>query len=357
MSRVLLVGKGPPDRGGISAFIGALLDGPLAARHELRFCNLTRDAKREAGRFTTANVARTLTDARAVWREAAGADVVHIHTALVPAVTLMRAGSLAAAARARGVPVVLHAHSGWVERWITTSAKRAYARAMLAGVNHVVTMSNPSADAIAAAIGRSKVTVLDNWVDLEAFAPAPPTDRVTRVLFAGLLTPRKGLGDLLRACAALATGGVEHELLIAGGTPDEGASAEDGVRGIACPTARYLGPLPHEDMAALYRDADVFCLPSWFEAMPLSILEAMASGLPVVATTVGDIPRLVDDGVTGILVPPNDPAALAQALRELVADPERRRQMGKAGRRRAEELFDGSATLRALDELYTQFEP
>ena len=357
MSRVLLVGKGPPDRGGISAFIGSLLSGPLAQAHDLRFLNLTKDVTPQAGRFTASNVARTLADARAVWRGSAGADVVHIHTALVPAVTLMRAGLLADAARARGKPVILHVHSGWVERWLTTPARRTYARTLLAGANRIVTMSNPSADALAATVGRGKVTVLDNWVDLRAFSPAPETDRVPRILFAGLLTPRKGLGDLLRACAALASGGVDHELLIAGGTPDEGSRAEDDVRRIDSPTARYLGALPHEMMPALYHDADIFCLPSWFEAMPLSILEAMAAGLPVVATNVGDIPRLVEDGVTGLLVPPNDPAALAQALRELAVDPERRRQMGKAGRRRVEERFDGSATLRSIDGLYKQFEP
>ena len=357
MSRVLLVGKGPPDRGGISAFIGALLEGPLASSHELRFCNLTRDAKQQAGRLTASNVGRTLADARAVRRAAGWADVVHIHTALVPAVTLTRAGLLAAAARTRGAPVVLHVHSGWVERWLTTPARRAYARAMLAGVNRIVTMSNPSAQAIAAAVGRDRVSVFDNWVDLETYAPGPEAERTPRILYAGVLTPRKGVGDLLRACASLAAGGVDHELLIAGGTSDDGVADADAVRRVACPTARYLGALPHDAMPSLFRDADVFCLPSWFEAMPLSILEAMASGVAVVATTVGDIPRLVEDGVTGILVPPNDPRALAAALGELVTDTERRRQMGKAGRRRVEESFDGSATVKALDDLYKQFEP
>jgi len=357
VSRILLVGKGPPDRGGISAFIGALLEGPLAGRHQMRFLNLSKEVKPEAGQFTVSNVRRTLSDARAVYRAAGATDVVHIHTALVPAVTLMRAGLLVYAARLRGRRVILHVHSGWVERWITSAARRLYARAMLAGANRIVTMSNQSAAAIVAAIGRRRVTVLDNWVDLDAFSPATGSDRIPRIVFAGLLTPRKGLGDLLRACATLADEGVDHELLIAGGTPDEGADAEEDVRRIPCPTARYLGALPHEQMAALYREADIFCLPSWWEAMPLSILEAMASGLPVVATEVGDIPRLVDDGVTGVLVPPQNPDALAAALRELARDTERRRQMGKAGRRRTEESFDGSATLRALDELYKQLGP
>src|SRR5438067_1348378 len=77
-----------------------------------------------------------------------------------------------------------------------------------------------------------------------------------------------------------------------------------------------------EAMPDVYADADVFCLPSWWEAMPLSILEAMASALPVVASAVGDIPRLVDEGVTGYVVPARDPALLAEALKRVCADHE-----------------------------------
>jgi glycosyltransferase involved in cell wall biosynthesis len=91
--------------------------------------------------------------------------------------------------------------------------------------------------------------------------------------------------------------------------------------------------------------------------MPLSILEAMASGLPVVATRVGDIPRVVEDGVTGILVPPREPEMLAEALATLLADPELRRRMGAAGRRRVEEHFTAARAVARIDELYRQLEP
>ena len=88
--------------------------------------------------------------------------------------------------------------------------------------------------------------------------------------------------------------------------------------------------------------------------MPLSVLEGMASGLPVVASTVGDIPRAVIDGMTGRLTPPRDPQALADALEPLLRDPGLRRRMGGAGRRRIEERFDVAETCRALGILYQE---
>ncbi len=99
MSRVLLVGKGPPDRGGISAFLQTLLGSELATQHRLSLLNLYRDEVLGGGRFTRANLTRTLADAARLWRAARRADVVHINTALVPLPTVLRAGFLALVAR------------------------------------------------------------------------------------------------------------------------------------------------------------------------------------------------------------------------------------------------------------------
>jgi glycosyltransferase involved in cell wall biosynthesis len=107
-------------------------------------------------------------------------------------------------------------------------------------------------------------------------------------------------------------------------------------------------------MPDVYRSADIFCLPSWWEAMPLSVLEAMASGLPVVATTVGDVPTMVRPGVTGFLVEPRNLEAIAASLRTLLDDPDLRRRMGSAGREEAERNFGADGTIARLDEVYEQ---
>ncbi len=93
-------------------------------------------------------------------------------------------------------------------------------------------------------------------------------------------------------------------------------------------------------LRALFAAADVFVLPTAGETMGFAIIEAMAAGLPVISTRVGAVPEVVDDGTTGILVPPGDVAALTGALKRLAEHPELRREMGAAGRRRARQLFD-----------------
>ena len=352
MSRVLLVGKGPPDRGGISAFLQRLLESPLAREHEVTLLNLSRTGPPAGGRFTASNVLRTLRDARELRSAAREADVVHLHTALVPAVTLVRAGVLARAARPRTSRVLVHVHSGLVELWLRGPLRTRLARVLLRPCDLVIACSEGSRAALAGVLG-SKAVLVDNGVDVETFSPPPSRahDR-PRILYAGLLSPRKGVPDLVRASRLLLARGVDHELVLAGGTPDEGEAAERAARAEDSPAARWLGPRPHEAMAALYRDADVFCLPSWWEAMPLSILEAMATGLPVVATAVGDVARVVKPGETGLLVRPRDPVGLADALEELLTDEAKRRAWGAVARRLVEARHAHAVTVDALRRLY-----
>src|SRR5260370_24346154 len=146
--RIVLVGKGPPDRGGISAFLGDLLKSDLGARHDLRLLNLYREGDRAGGRLTGANVTRTLDDAGRVWRAARDAELVHIHTALVPRITLIRAGFLSLARRLAGARVPAHVHSGMVAPWLTSHPRRTLARLALSAPNRVVTVSTGTYDTL-----------------------------------------------------------------------------------------------------------------------------------------------------------------------------------------------------------------
>jgi glycosyltransferase involved in cell wall biosynthesis len=119
-------------------------------------------------------------------------------------------------------------------------------------------------------------------------------------------------------------------------TPVEGMSVHSGAPGSS-------------EVAELFANADVFCLPTRADACPWVVLEAMASGVPVVSTTVGSIPELVGDG--GMVVEPTDAAALAEALEALLGDRERRESMGAAGRARAEAHYDARRNTPRLVEL------
>jgi glycosyltransferase involved in cell wall biosynthesis len=356
MSRVLLVGKGAPDRGGIPTFLETLLGSRLAEEHELRFLNVAHSGTPQGGRATLANVGRTVRDAAAVWRAAGGHDIVHIHSALAPAVTVVRAALLALAGRARGCIVVVHAHGGNIQFWLTTPWRRMLLRLAMRPAHRVVAVWTAGRDALGAVLPDERVALIDNGVPVEAYAETEPQHDPPRILYVGLLTPRKGVLDLLAASRLLRERGVAHELWLLGGTPDEGPAAEAEVRAGLDGAARLLGTRPPEQMPAAFAAADVFCLPSWWEAMPLSVLEAMAAGLPVVATDVGDVGRAVADGITGYVVPVRNPDKLADGLEPLLTDPDLRRRMGAAGRARVTGMFSADVTAGEVSALYEELE-
>ena len=155
-----------------------------------------------------------------------------------------------------------------------------------------------------------------------------------QILCPARLEPHKGVDVLLRAFATLLVRHPRAELLVVG----DGAQRRELVR-LADDLAitrsiRFTGALPPEAVASLILDADVVALPSLSEALPLALLEAMASAVPVVATRVGGIPEMIETGSTGLLVEPGDVAGLAAALATLAGDPALRRRLGEAGSRR-----------------------
>jgi glycosyltransferase involved in cell wall biosynthesis len=356
MRRVLLVGKGHPDRGGIPSFLQMLVESELASRYRLEFLNVAHPGVPEGGEITRGNVIRTLRDATAVFRRAAGHDIVHIHSALAPTVTVLRAGLLALAARSRGCAVIVHAHGGNIETWLEAPWRRHILQLAMLPAHRVVAVWTAGERALAGAIGKNKVRLVENGIDCSRYRePGPPNDP-PRVLYVGLLTPRKGVLDLIEASRMLRAEGVRHELDLLGGTPDEGPAAAVPVHDAARGTANLLGTRPPEDMPQAYAAADVFCLPSWWEAMPMSVLEAMAAGLPVVATDVGDVSRLVSQSC-GSVVPPRSPRLVADALRPLLEDVGSRLAMGRAARARAQTTFSSSSTAQAIARVYGELRP
>jgi len=354
---VLLVGKGAPDRGGIPTFLDTLLGSRLARDHDVRFLNVAHSDIPEGGRASLNNVRRTVRDAVAVWRQAKGCDIVHIHSALAPAVTVVRAAVLALAGRARGCSVVVHAHGGNIQFWLTTPLRRLLLRVAMLPANRVVAVWTAGEDSLRQVLPGDRVMLIDNGVPVDGRPGQEGDHEPPRILYVGLLTPRKGVLDLLAASRLLRDRGVPHEMWLLGGTPDEGPAAEAEVRAGLDGSARLLGTRAPEEMPAEFAAADVFCLPSWWEAMPLSVLEAMAAGLPVVATDVGDVARAVADGVTGSVVPVQNPEKLADALEPLLRDPELRRRQGAAGRARVVEMFSAEVTARQVSALYDELVP
>lgn len=197
-------------------------------------------------------------------------------------------------------------------------------------------------------------SVVPNGVDLTLFRPTEtPRVRQTgrlRCLAVARLVERKGLGELIRAFAQLERG--RFELEIVGDGPDDRVlrdlAAGLGVAG----EVRFLGSLDRAGVAQRYREADLFTLPSSAEAFGNVFAEALASGLPIVGSTVGGIPELVEHGTNGLLIPPGDPQALAQAIRYLADDPELRAQMSSRNRAKAEANLEWAQVTKRYLSIY-----
>jgi glycosyltransferase involved in cell wall biosynthesis len=202
-----------------------------------------------------------------------------------------------------------------------------------------------------------RVERVDNAVDVPAFVPAR-ADGSGTILFVGTLAQRKGLLDLLEAAKRLRSQGREGwRLEVVGAGNEAGDEEAERIRtafrseGMA---EALVGPLDGEAVRERLRSAGIYALPSRSEGQPIGIIEAMASGIPIVATRVGAIPDMVRDGEHGLLVDPGQPDQLAEALETLLASPDLRSSMGTSARKRAEERFDLPALRERLGAIYKE---
>jgi len=198
-----------------------------------------------------------------------------------------------------------------------------------------------------------KIHVVRCGLDLNGFPPNRRASRsgVTEILTVGRLVSVKGHGVLLEAIARLAESGESVTATFVGDGPRR-AALEQLARqlGIA-DRVSFAGRVGQDDIGRYYEDADVFCLPSFSEGLPVVLLEAMAYGVPVIASRIAGIPELIEDGRSGLLVPPGRADLLADALRSLVVDQARRADLGAEGRRRVGAGFQLDASVARLREL------
>jgi glycosyltransferase involved in cell wall biosynthesis len=202
-----------------------------------------------------------------------------------------------------------------------------------------------------------KVRVVRCGVDIDSFPVSQATGAADelRVLYVGTLIERKGQPVLLEAFARLVAGGVAARLTLVGQGPRRAElerMAQD--LGVA-DTVTFTGGLDHDRVREEYTRTDVFCLPSFAEGLPVVLMEAMASGLPVVSTRIAGIPELVEDGEHGFLVRPGRADDLEQALARLAAEPELRRRMGALAQAKVARDHDRGRVGRELADLHREF--
>ena len=302
----------------------------------------------------------TLSIGLAMARDEVDADVVHAHTWYADM------GALWISTLYR-IPLVVTLHSmeplrpwkadqlgsgylvsSWIERTAVESAHRVIA------VSHKMRediLEYFKADP-------ARVVVIHNGIDPDQFRRTTDRDALDRlgvrapyVLFVGRITDQKGIFHLLEAAPALPAG---VQVVLCASAPDTPEIEERLRRAVAGqPNVKWINEMvPVPVVTQLYSHAAVFCCPSVYEPFGLINLEAMACETPVVASGVGGILEVVEDGKTGLLVPPAQPAALAEALTRVLGNRDRARDMGKAGRRRVEEKFAWASVAERTEQVY-----
>lgn len=308
-------------------------------------------------RYLAAQRKHTLAEGRSF-----STDIVHAHWAIPTGPAAV------SAARALGAPCVITMHGGDVyvnpeqgydfpTRWYV----RPILRRTLRGADALTAITDDCRmHALRAGASDESVEIVLNGADLRRFSPEPGAGDAAirerfgrRMVFAcRQLFPRKGIRFLVRAAASLKPKYPDLTLVLAGDgfeRPElESLAAELGIRD----ATTFLGWVPNSELPAYYRSAAVSVIPSLEEGFGIPAAEAMGCEVPVVASDAGGLPEVVEDGVTGKVVPRGDADALARAIDGLLANDALRARMGKAGRERALRLFDWDRSAEQFETLF-----
>jgi len=280
-------------------------------------------------------------------------SLVHCHAAMRG--SFWRKSVMALLARMAGVPVLFHLHGSEMQSFVGSlpAPLRGLVGWILARQTRVIVLSQSWASYVHSISPRAHIEVLPNYVALPDMADlqAKPAGHVN-LLFLGLVGHRKGVFDLLPAVAQVLEQHPSVRLIVGGNGEVERAEAAVHALDIAH-AVTLAGWVGGEDKLSYLRRADIYVLPSYNEGLPMSLLEAMSWGVPVISTRVGGIPELVRDGEDGLLVNAGDVLALAAAIGRLAGNPEERLRMGQCARLRVEMSFSREAVLPRLDAIYS----
>jgi glycosyltransferase involved in cell wall biosynthesis len=362
---VLLVGPRPDQIGGLATFMRlALQSRYLSERYELLHLDITRGA-RGAGLASTwapVNLMYMVRQTAFLLRLEVSHRPDIIHLPLSPYVAFWKSALFILIAKAMGTRVVGHLHGGWFERYYDNSSRmeKALVSWVLGQVDVAVALSEHWRRFLQRIRPTVRIAIVPNALDPEftrllGTIPEDNQRRPDLLLFVGMVTAQKGILDLLAVTPALTARRPGLRIVIAGPVenPQEQEEIDEAVAHAGAPgTAILLGTVHGAAKARLFKAASLLVLPSYAENLPFVVLEAMGADLPVVATSVGGIPELIQDGVTGFLVEPGDREALADRILRLLGDQELRESMACAARKRVISRHSPETAERVLDGLY-----
>jgi glycosyltransferase involved in cell wall biosynthesis len=307
----------------LSAHAGTLVRSPGRYLSGLRLAWRTKRPGFRGGLYQLFYFAEAVVLARALQAE----QVEHLHNHLGDSSCTVAMLS----SEISGIPFsfTLHGHSIFFEPYTWRIDEKIRRSAFCACISHFCR----GQAAIFAPDATDKLHIVHCGVELDRLRPVEHDGRGPRLLFVGRIATVKGIEVLLDAIVSLRPQHADLRLTVVGDGPDRGRLEQlASERGLG-DAVSFVGSKSQSEVAELLAEHDVFVLPSFAEGVPVVLMEAMGAGLPVVATQVGGVTELIEDGTNGLLVRPFDTEGLAERVGLLVADPELRRQLGQAGRK------------------------
>lgn len=277
--------------------------------------------------------------------------LLHVHSAAYG--SFWRKSALCALALAFRVPYVVHLHDGRLADFYRQGCNRlakAWLRAVLRKAARVVVLSPHWGEVVRRIEPAARTTVIGNPVRVPAVVP-PLERRSRQVLFLGWLQEAKGVLDLVRAMPLVLRAVPGASFVLAGSGETDSIARLARSLGVEH-ALRMPGWVDGAEKEELLRRAEVFVLPSYYEGLPVGLLEAMACGVPVIATRVGGIPDVIEDRVNGLLVEPGEPQALARALVAVLTDEALRRRLREAAHKSVFRRYSEDCVIADLQALY-----
>jgi glycosyltransferase involved in cell wall biosynthesis len=273
-----------------------------------------------------------------------GGKLAGVHVNMAERLSLWRKSAILVTCRALGVPAVLHLHAAQLHHYYRAlpSVLQRLTRWVFSLPESVVVLGTAARTFVTDELGvpPQRVEIVINGVPEPVSAPhrRPASPDMRKVLFLGNLSERKGVSDLLRALATPGFDTAKLQVCLAGGGDVPAYQAMARILGVES-FVQFEGWCDQARVAELLAQADVLVLPSYDEGLPLVILEALAHGVAVVCTPVGEIPSALSDGINALFVTPGDIEGIAQALQKLLAEPEQLERLGRNGRLLYEQEF------------------
>ncbi len=352
--RVLVVGAHlTKTLGGISTLLADLLSSPLANEFEFYHIASQADEYGRLGKIRLALAALlSFFIALVRWRP----QLVYVH--IGGNASLYRKVPFLVLARLMRKRVLAHFHAGDFEFYFARQnwLGRQLILCGLRQPHRLIAVSQYLGELLGRLLSEAPIVVVPNGIKTSLFArdaaahhdPGAQSDsagRVLHLLFIGAMGRLKGERDLIAALGRVLSVAPQFRLSMLGhgAQPILQLCQQAGL----LPFIEHLGPVPLEQRTAFFKRASIFVLPTYAEGLPVAVLEAMAAGLPVIATRVGGIPELIEDGVEGYLIEPGDIDALSQRIIQLINHPEQRQSMGARAQARAQQ-FDWEKILEQL---------